>query len=267
MPRTPSPYTYSEQTPGAEASRLVLSYWSFQADSPPPPDEPYTVFPDGCASIALVRTGRGPIFIALIGPRITSLNPPFSAGTRIWGIRFWPDAVEPALGVPARSIRNYFGVLSRAVTRPFGELDDVIPRTDEPHTAFAALDRWCSDQMAASPLPDPRIRRAIGSIVSRRGEGAMEDVARDAAVGLRHLQRLFPEATGLTLREFARVRRLREALALRLTADAPPWSRIAAGAGFVDHSHLTREFHALLGVPPTTAARQMEQISHHGVRP
>lgn len=95
----------------------------------------------------------------------------------------------------------------------------------------------------------------------------MEDVARDAAVGLRHLQRLFPEATGLTLREFARVRRLREALALRLTPDAPAWSRIAAGAGFVDHSHLTREFLALIGVAPTAAARQMKRTAHQGVRP
>jgi AraC-like DNA-binding protein len=246
---------------------LVLSYWGFQADSAPPPDEPYTVFPDGCASVALVRTGIGATFVALIGPRSTRLTPPFTAGTRIWGIRFWPDAIASTLGVSARSIRNYFGVLPRAVSQSFAGLDDVVPRTDDPHTAFSALDRWCGTAVVSSEEPDPRIRRAIRSLVSRRGEGAMEDAARDAAVGLRHLQRLFPEATGLTLREFARVRRLREALAQRLTPDAPAWSRIAAGAGFVDHAHLTREFLALIGVAPTAAARQMTRTAHRGVRP
>jgi AraC-like DNA-binding protein len=214
-----------------------------------------------------VRTGTGGTYVALVGPRISRLTPPFTAGTRIWGIRFWPDAIASTVGVPARSIRNYFGVLPRAASQSFAQLDTVIPRTDDPQKAFVALDRWYGTAVASGEEPDPRIRRAIRSIVSRRGEGAMEDVARDAAIGLRHLQRLFPEATGLTLREFARVRRLREALAQRLTPDAPAWSRIAAGAGFVDHAHLTREFLALLGVAPTAAARQMTQTVHRDVRP
>ena len=95
----------------------------------------------------------------------------------------------------------------------------------------------------------------------------MGEVARASAVGLRHLQRMFPDATGLTLREFARVRRLREALALRLTAPVPSWSRIAAQTGFVDHAHLTREFVALAGIAPSLAATQLQTTDHHGVRP
>jgi AraC-like DNA-binding protein len=225
------------------------------------------VFPDGCASVVLVRTAQGVSFIALVGPRSTKLNPPFSAGTRIWGIRFWPDAISAALGVPARSLRDYFGELPRSIKRSFGELDRLVPRTDDPRQAFPIIDRWVSETMASAPDPDPRIRRAIRSIVARRGEGHLDHVARDAAIGLRQLQRLFPDATGLTLREFARVRRLREALALHLTPDAPGWSEIAAGTGFVDHSHLTREFLALVGVAPTVAARQMKRILHRGVRP
>ena len=262
-----TPFRYTEHPPSAAAGRLVLSYWSFQADSAPLPNDPYTVFPDGCASVALVRTGQGRTFIALIGPRGTQLTPPFSKGTRIWGIRFWPDAIASALGVRARSVRDYFGVLPRAVRASFGELDHVIPRTDDPRTAFPALDRWVGEAITSAPDSDARIRRAVRCIVARRGEGHMADVARDAAVGLRQLQRLFPEATGLTLREFARVRRLREALALRLTPNEPGWSEIAAGTGFVDHSHLTREFLALVGVVPTVAARQMRRTSHRGVNP
>jgi AraC-like DNA-binding protein len=217
--------------------------------------------------VALVRTSGGQTFIALIGPRSTKLNPPFSPGSRIWGIRFWPDAVASALGVRARSVRDYFGVLPRSVRTAFGELDQVIPRTDDPRVAFPALDQWVVETMASAPDSDARIRRAIRSIVARRGEGRMADVARDAAVGLRQLQRLFPEATGLTLREFGRIRRLREALALRLTPNEPGWSEIAAGTGFVDHSHLTREFLALVGVAPTVAARQMRRTAHRGVNP
>lgn len=263
---TDTPYRYAEGQPSTAVARLVLSYWSFQADAPMP-DEPYTVFPDGCASIACVRTPRGPAFVALVGPRVTHFRPPFSAGTRIWGIRLWPDAIGLALGVPARSIRNRFGSVPRGAGKVFMSLPGVIPDGDDPDEVFAVLDAWLADALGGAPEPDPRVRSAIRSIVRRRGEGSMDAVARDAAIGLRHLQRLFPEATGLTMREFARVRRLREALAMRLSPSAPGWSEIAAGTGFVDHSHLTREFVALAGVAPSVAAHQLRTTSHRGVRP
>lgn len=261
-----APFRYSEHLPSPEQARLVLSYWSFQADAPMP-DAPYTVFPDGCASIACVRPPRAASFVALVGPRVTHLRPPFGKGTRIYGLRLWPDAIGSALGVPARSLRNLFGGLPKGARPIFADLPRVLPESDDPDEVFPVLDAWLATALADAADPDPRIRAAIQSIVRRRGEGSMEAVARDAAVGLRHLQRLFPEATGLTLREFARIRRLREALAMRLSPEAPHWSEIAAGTGFVDHSHLTREFVALAGVAPSVAAQQLRTIVHRGVRP
>ena len=196
-----------------------MSFWSFQADALMP-DEPYTVFPDGCVSISCVNTGTGQSFMALIGPRVTHLRPPFSKGTRIWGIRLWPDAIGPAFGVPARVLRDQFGALPRGATRPFHDLHDEIPRTDDPDEVFPFLDSWVTSVLRNAPDPDPRVRTAIHAIVRQRGEGSMDEVARKAAIGLRQLQRLFPDATGLTLREYARIRRLREALAMRLAPTA-----------------------------------------------
>ena len=265
-PRPQAPFRYTEAQPSPAIAGLVLSYWSFQSDAPPP-YEPYTVFPDGCASVACVRSGQGPAFIALVGPRVTHFTPPFGTGTRIWGIRFWPDAIGPALGVSAPTLRDFFGGLPPDFPAPFAELDAVLPRSDDTDVVFRALDAWTTATLAQTVEPDPRIRAAVRAIVAGRGEGSMEDVARQAAIGLRHLQRLFREATGLTLREYARVRRLREALAMRLTPSSPRWSQIAAGTGFVDHAHLTREFVALAGAPPSVAAEQMSMTAHRGVRP
>ena len=62
------------------------------------------------------------------------------------------------------------------------------------------------------------------------------------------------------------VRRLRAALAHRLE-DPANWSRIAAEVGFVDHAHLTREFVALTGMPPSQAAKHLARTSHSNVLP
>jgi AraC-like DNA-binding protein len=258
-----SPFRYAEYQPSRQAETLVLSYWSFQSDAALPPDERYTVFPDGCASIAVVR----PSVLALVGPRLSPLHPPVYQGTRIWGIRLWPDAIEPVLGVEAASVRDHFGALPEPAASRFAGLMSALPSSDDVDTVFPVLDAWVRTALHDLPDPDPRVRAAIREIVRRHGEGSLPEVARTAAIGLRHLQRLFPRTTGLTLREFARIRRLREALALRLTSAEPNWSRIAAQTGFVDHAHLAREFVALAGVAPGAAASQLRTTAHHQVRP
>ena len=206
-------------------------------------------------------------FLALVGPRATHFQPPFSQGTRIWGVRFWPDAIGPALGLEARAVRDHFGGAPQPAAAKFARLAHELPVSDDPDVVFPALDALVSSALASAPAPDPRVRVAIRKIVAQRGEGSMDDVARAAAIGLRHLQRLFPDATGLTLREYARVRRLREALAMRLSPARPGWSVIAANTGFVDHSHLTREFVALAGMPPSAAAVQLRTTVHREVKP
>ncbi len=95
----------------------------------------------------------------------------------------------------------------------------------------------------------------------------MPEVARAAALSLRQLQRRFAAATGLTLREWARVRRLRESLAQHMTGADGGWSAVAASTGFADHAHLTREFVALTGLPPSAAAKLLSATRHEHVQP
>lgn len=267
VPANPAPlYRYAERAPSAAIAPWVLSLWSFQADATPPEDQPYTVWPDGCTSIGLSRDAY---FTGLIcvGPRLTAMRPPVQAGRRLWGFRLWPDVIEGVTSLPARALRDYKGLAPAACAKRFVGLDAALPTSDDADEVLGALDQFLTTRLADCPTPEPRIRAAVRSIVSQRGEVAMLEVARAAHLGLRHLQRRFPEATGLTLREFARVRRLREALARRMVDGQSGWSRVAAETGFVDHAHLTREFVALTGVQPSAAARQLDGTGHDTVVP
>ena len=263
---TRAPYRYAERPPTTAIAPWVLSLWSFQADATPPADEPYTVWPDGCASIALARDAEGARQLG-IGPRLTAMRPPVTAGLRLWGVRLWPDAITAVLGIPARPFRDRIDVASPGISARLGDLDSTIPRTDDVDRGLRVLNEWLVERLTDCPAPDPRIRAAVRAIVAARGEVSMSDIARAANVGLRHLQRRVPDATGLTLREYARVRRLREALARRLADGSEGWSRVAAETGFVDQAHLTREFVALTGATPRHASRRLDATQHDTVTP
>jgi AraC-like DNA-binding protein len=263
----PAPFRYAERRPSDRIAPWIVSLWSFQADAAPPADEPYTVWPDGSASIGLARVPGAGAFAICVGPRLTALRPRVAPGIRIWGARLWPDAIRAVLGVEAASLRNHEGAAPASIAAQLAGLDHALPREDDPDRVLAALDGWLGARVASYTAPEPSVRAAVRAIVAARGEAALADIAAAAAMSPRNLQRRFPIATGLTIREYSRVRRLREALAHRLRAPVNNWSRVAAEVGFVDHAHLAREFSSLTGISPSDAVRQLARTAHDDVHP
>lgn len=262
-----APYRYAERQPSDAASAWVLAYWSFAADTTPSPGDPYTVWPDGCVSLSVPLRGghAGPLLC--VGPRVVALQPPVYAGARLWGIRFWPDAAGTLFGVPAAELRDVTGEAPTRLQQWAAGLREAVAGADSDDARFSALDAWASARLGNAVAPEEPVRRAVRAIVKARAELPVSQVAAQAGIGLRQLQRRFAQRTGLTLREWARVRRLRESLAQRLQSETATWSRIAAEVGFVDHAHLAREFVQLTGVSPSQAARVLREIAHENVRP
>ncbi len=103
-----------------------------------------------------------------------------------------------------------------------------------------------------------RVERALASIERRLGDTALQatDIARDQGVSRRYLDGLLQRATGRTLTDAIRLRRLERAaedLVARpddLTAD------IAMRWGFRDASHFTRLFRRRFAATPTAYRRR-----------
>lgn len=260
-------YHYAERAPSASLRPWVLSLWSFRVDTDAEVGGSYSVWPDGCTSVALLQLPGATSRIVCVGPRSSASTPTLWSGMRLSGVRLWPDAVEPALGVSAELLRGFQGPAIAPIAQRFDALRDRLSAPMAAEASLQALDSWLVEWMPTRPEPDPRLRRSVEAIISAGGEATLEALTEAAALSARQLQRLFRRATGLTMREFSRVRRLREALAQRLRETPPHWSRVAAETGFVDHAHLTKEFGALTGLSPTRAAQQLARTGHHAVRP
>lgn len=87
------------------------------------------------------------------------------------------------------------------------------------------------------------------------GRLPVAEVARRIGWSPRHLEQRFRAETGLGPKEAARVVRFdraRRALASRVAAGrAPDLAALAVAGGFADQAHLTREWRAFSGLPPT----------------
>src|SRR4029450_1674935 len=79
---------------------------------------------------------------------------------------------------------------------------------------------------------------------------SLVELARGVHYSPFHLSRVFRDAMGAPLSPYRPQLRVHEVL-LTLEAGAPDLHRVAADAGFADHSHMTRTLVAVLGGTPS----------------
>lgn len=257
----PPPFLYLELTPAPALAGLVHAYWEFEVRGPSPVAR-HTVWPDGCLSFVCPVSPGKPVRIAWSGPRTDPLYVPVREGDRFRGVRLRPYAIGPLLGADPRALRDGGGPAA-----------EILPGTPVVTTgmeagreAFDALEALLSERAARAPEADHVVRRAVEAIEETGGAGPIQAVASRVGLSGRQLRRRFGAATGLTPKEYARVRRLRKMTEERILAGGA-WSRLAARFGYADQAHLVRECARMTGLTPTAFERRLRLIEHRDVEP
>ncbi len=249
---------YEETPPSPALAPFVQALWAFRVPTDAAPVL-HHVPPDGCVSLVVARSPDG-LFARLCGPRLTSLPVHVFPGDVYHGVRLRPEAAGALTGIAPRAWVDR--------TAPLGDVrPDLVPSGIDVDAAAEALVGWLGAAAERAPRPDPLVARAVAAIREAEGDVRVEAIARHVGLSVRALQRRFAAATGLTPKQFARVRRFREAVGNTLQPAPQPWGRVAAEQGYADQAHLSREFAALAGASPTEFQVRTDGIDHAGVAP
>jgi len=125
--------------------------------------------------------------------------------------------------------------------------------------ALAELVRGAADTVSAVARPDGGRLAEVQSLLETEGEPTrVGDVARTIGLHPVHLARAFRRRFGCTPREYRQRWRVRRALSLLATTDAPLPS-VALASGFCDQSHLCRGVRRQLGLTPSAFRRAVRQ--------
>ena len=116
-----------------------------------------------------------------------------------------------------------------------------------------------AEEVLLARLPEPdRVAAEVAAMVDTantdRSLVRVEQLAERCGTSVRTLQRLFAEYVGASPKWVLRRARLQEA-AMRADTGTVDWPLLAADLGYADQSHLTRDFTAAVGLPPTRYAQ------------
>jgi AraC-like DNA-binding protein len=107
---------------------------------------------------------------------------------------------------------------------------------------------------------DIDVFKAIELLNKTNGKEKIENIYKKVSIGKRQFQRNFLTETGITLKEFARIIRVRAAADEVVKGTADP-SDIIYDFGFYDQSHYYKEFKIFSGVNPTIFAERQKKLT------
>ncbi|MCG8650865.1 MAG: helix-turn-helix transcriptional regulator, partial [Pirellulales bacterium] len=251
-----------------ELASFLVCFWQFtmKADG----GQPYLhhVPPDGCTSL-IVRYGGdgGPPLTILFGPQLEPHQVSVGQGDRFFGCRFQPQAAGNLLGLAAPSLTNVSEPAGFRLPKLVAWLAEHLPAQPHAETVHQALTTVLASRLESATPVDPLASAAVREIVRTGGDCSITGLARAVGLSVRHLQRRFRNAVGISPKQFCRIRRFRSAAAELLRVSPRSWINVAYEYGFSDQAHLAREFSQLIGLTAQELRQRYETIEHIDVDP
>jgi AraC-like DNA-binding protein len=234
---------YREWLPPVPLRSALACLWV----SVTPPDRPSVtaVLPDGCTDL-IWQLGHGAF---LAGPDTGPAPAALAAGTILVGVRFWPGAGGPALGLQLAEVRDQRVDLAACLPR----LARQLPADLTPEQALKKVTQL-SAGLVTTARPDQLVVRATQLLATGR---SVSGLGQSLAVSERQLRRRYDESVGYGPKTMQRVLRFRGVVHyLTDAAPAGDLANLAFRLGYADQAHLTRETTRLAGLPPAALARR-----------
>ncbi|MDG2522766.1 helix-turn-helix domain-containing protein [Caulobacter segnis] len=249
---------YEELEVPPAARGLAICYWRFRLGDDVAGPVEHVIVPDGVTSlsVAVAATGASPLLCA--GPTRIAHSVQVQAGVVYGGVRLAPAAGAAVLGVHGSTLRGHIGPWVGGDNRLGGLREALVElaRTGVTQAADMLLTQW-----AKTLSTDEAVGRAADLLIDSGGRARIADAADASGLSERQLRRRFFDVAGLTPKEFAGVRRLREAC-IRAVAEHETWASAAAGADYADQAHLSREVRSAFDQTPRRIAKHLRRIDH-----
>lgn len=272
-----SPMLYQEFAPGRRLAPYVEAYWLFRT-LPGMPERQVVIPLTGCGKLIVVPAHG---YVYFEGPVVTPQQVAVGGGVVCWGALFWPGAAAAfpqldllrTVGSCGASAPIWGDAVDQTLIRSLSALDTQMQQPildpDAVARAATALDAALEPLLAAARALDPVVMSAVVHIIATNGHAGIGPLADALHLSPRQFRRRFHEATGISAKALARMRRVRSVTGDTFRTTEIRWSTIAAHRGFADQPHLVREFRRLTGTSPEgyrTGAREIALVGIDGTQ-
>jgi len=241
---------YTEIQSLAPLNTVVECFWALESDAGVAEQKTERIVPDGCVEVILnfaepfaqheldsvtvqprnfiVGQMTRPILISPTGP------------VQLIGIRFHPGGTRPFFGLPMREVTNQVVELGSFARSLEARLQSAASHLPDLQDKIAALQKVLLKILQDSKK-DFALLRIATRIVESSGMIAVDDLAAEAGLSNRQLERRFLSEVGVGPKLLSRILRFQQVFRA-VDANEHAWPTIAVDCGYYDQAHLIRDF-------------------------
>ena len=236
--------------PSAELEPFVDFHWIVRWDLRGQPAHEQKILPHPNVNLAFEESGS-----AVYGVDRKLFVRRLDGCGQALGVRFRPGGFRPFWNAPVSRLTDR--------TVPAAEVFGAVVATAQESIMSAPGDAAMVAQAeeflaAVRPGRDPVAESVADMVALITADPALmrvDQLAAATGLSVRRLQRLFAEFVGVGPKWVMRRVRLHEAAQRADRGDGAAWAAVAADLGYADQAHLTREFTAMIGIPPARYAQ------------
>jgi AraC-like DNA-binding protein len=258
--RIDSPFGWWVQTewrPAAHLADIVERIWHFDGSVAHAHER---IFPNGVVELIVHLDHRYKLFAngsaepcaeACIGGLYTGafvIEAP-SCPCRVLGIRFRPAAAFTVLGMPMSELTNITADLCDVVGPAARELADRCCLAENAEACVRLAARWVESQLAIGRETDPAVEWIASQLEQAHGVLPVTALREEAGLSATRLAAAFRTHVGVTAKQYGRIMRFRQLLAMLHRGNAS-LADGALAAGYYDQPHMNAEFRELSGFTP-----------------
>ncbi|MGI5282084.1 AraC family transcriptional regulator [Nonomuraea polychroma] len=244
-------FDFLRQAPSPEASAFVEHFWVVTwTDLAEPYEQRIVSHP----TVNMTITSD---FRQIAGVIKGGFSYTMKGSGRVVGTRFRPGGFRPFLGGPVSDVTGRFVEIGDMFGPAGSTMTEQVLAEPDARASIALIETFL---LSMGPEQDPLVEEAAALVAMVERDVSITRVGELAARSgrsVRSLQRLFRNYVGIGPKWVIRRFRLHEA-AERLHQGVE-LATLAAELGYTDQAHLTRDFTAVVGMPPAAYARVSRQ--------
>jgi AraC-like DNA-binding protein len=265
---------YCEIPPNPRLNAFVECFWTLEGDGPSTDATPERILPDGCVELILNfgerfsqhTDGRRALqprhFLVgqMSGPILISPN----GSVQLLGIRFHPGGTSPFLRVPMNELTDRIAELGSLSSELECELLRAAEQASSLLEKMSAVEAVLLARLLRGSYDSAAIRLAA-RIVRSAGLISIDQLANDAGISSRQLERRFMRDIGVGPKLLSRILRFQQVFRAVERVD-PEWASIAVECGYYDQAHLIRDFNQFAGQTPAVLFSQQNALTESFTR-
>jgi AraC-like DNA-binding protein len=260
---------YSEIPPRLPLNEFVECFWTLEGDGPSPGGASERILPDGCVELILnfgerfsqhnndQRELQPRHFLVgqMSGPILISPN----GAVQLLGLRFHPGGTAPFLRLPMNELTDQIAELGCVS----GELERELLLVSEDLSALtekiSAIESVLIARLLRSSFASSAVSLA-SRIVHSAGRVSVDQLATDAGISSRQLERRFLRDIGIGPKLLGRILRFQQVFRAVERVDSA-WASIAVDCGYYDQAHLIRDFSQFSGQTPAVLLAERSALT------